>query len=76
MNVTGGAIAVVLIAMTNKAKQYFERLYGKKWEDMNEKEREQFEQIEKDRLPLKGEKRLPKVHYNYHLFPKKPKFIE
>lgn len=55
--------------VTNKAKQHFERLYGKKWEAMNEKEREQLEQIEKDKLPLKGEKRLKKILYNYNVSP-------
>jgi hypothetical protein len=61
------------MAISNEAKKYYERLYDKKWADMNEKEREQFEKREMDKLPVKGEKRLPKVVYNYHLFPKKPK---
>ena len=57
--------------MTNKAKQYYSRLYGIKWDDMKPAMREQLEQAERDKLPVKGEKRLPKFIFQPFVFSKK-----
>ncbi len=56
--------------MTNKAKAYYERMYGRKWDKFTEAERRQFEENEASKLPVKGEKMLKKETYKYHSFPK------
>jgi len=57
--------------MTKEAQKYYERMYGKPWEKFTEAEKAQFERVERDKLPIKGDKILKKEKSIYHVFPKK-----